>query len=135
MEQKDFTEYIIPKLSERFPQFSNLCTHKPNDIIDINYKSPRGNVVLVTTTQGKEITVGLECDSKFGWHVHMSQFGANLPHEQLEQAINIIDSIITGKEKIVYSSTMGYFVSDDIDNVGKNKAKDEIIKVFYWSEL
>jgi len=43
MNQKEFTDYIVPKIIDRFPQFKDLCTVKPNDIIDIDYKSRKSN--------------------------------------------------------------------------------------------
>ena len=135
MEQKEFTNYIIPKIIDRFPQFENLCTIKPNDIIDIDYKSPRGKLTFWLTTQDKEITVGFTGDTECDWHTHMSLFGANTPDEELDEAVQLIDSILNGKEKIIYSTVLGYFITDDIDGVDKYKQENEIIKTFYWSDL
>jgi hypothetical protein len=135
MNQKEFTEYIIPKIIDRFPQFKGLCTTKPNDIIDIDYKSPQGKLILRLTTQAKEVTIGFDSGTKLDWHVHMNQFGANTPDEELEEAIKRIDNIITDKEIIVYSSVLGYFITDDIEGINKYKEKDEIIETFYWSDL
>jgi hypothetical protein len=135
MEQKEFTDYIIPKIIDRFPQLKNCVQFKPNDIINIDYKSQQGKLTLRLTTQDKEITVGFAIDSKFGWHTHMNMFGAETPDEEIEEAIMLIDSIFRDQEKIVHSTVLGYFITDDIEDVDKYKQEDEIIETFYWSEL
>jgi hypothetical protein len=135
MEQKEFTEYIIPKIIDRFPQFKDECTIKHNNIIDIEYKSRKGKLIFWLTTQDKEITVGFKGDTKCDWHTHMSLFGANIPDKELEEAIKLIDNILTDKEMIVHSTVFGYFITDNINGINKYKQKDEIIKTFYWSDL
>jgi len=135
MEQKEFTNYIIPKINDRFPQFKDFCTLKSNDIIDIDFKSKNNNLTLWLTTQDKEITLGFTGDQDCDWHTHMSLFGANTPDEELQVAINLIDNIINDKEQIIHSTELGYFITDDIEGLNKYKQPNEIIKTFYWSEL
>ncbi len=135
MEQKEFTNYVTPKIIDRFPQFRGLCTTKSKDIVDIDYKSQRGKLTLWLTTQNKEITIGFTGDTECDWHTHMSLFGANTPDEEVEEAIKLIDKILTDKEKIVYSTVLGYFIAGDIEGIEKYKQEDEIIKIFYWSDL
>src|SRR4051812_5912444 len=91
MEQQEFTNYIIPKLIERFPQFKGHLTTKPNDIIDIDFKSNKGNLTLWVTTQDREITIGFAGYSDCDWHMHISLFDANTPDEELHAAIKLIN--------------------------------------------
>ena len=119
MEQKHFTDYISPKLIDRFPQLANFCTTKPNNIVDIDYKSPQGKLTLWITTQDQEITVGLTGDMDCDWHTHMSLFGANTPEEELEAATQLINSILNDQEPIVHSNLNGYFLTDDISALEK----------------
>jgi hypothetical protein len=135
MEQKEFTYYIISKIVERFPQFRELCTKKPNDIIDIDYKSNTSKLTFWLTTQDKEITLGFNSDSGCDWHTHMSLFGANTPDEELEVAVDFIDSILGDRKKVIHSSIVGYFPTDNVEDEFMNKEKDEVLEVFKWSDL
>ena len=135
MEQKKFTYYVISKMVERFPQLRELCTKKPNDIIDIDYKSNKGKLTFWLTTQDNEITLGFTGDSPCDWHTHMSLFGANTPEEELEVAIDFIDSIISDRKKIIHSSIEGYFPTDNVEVDFMNNEKGEELQVFKWSDL
>ena len=135
MEQKEFTEYVIPKLLDIFPQFEKQYTSKPCDIINIECSSPKGKLILRLTTQDREITLGFKVKTKFGWHIHMNQFGASTPDEEIAVAIQLIDFILTDKEKIIFSNLSGYFITGDIDGLDKYKPENEIISTFFWSDL
>ena len=136
MTQREFTEYVILKIIERFPQFEKSCTAKPADIVDIDYKSPKGQLVFWLTTQNKEITVGFTgVTDASDWHMHMSQFGANAPDEELEAVMQLTESILNDREKIVYSTVLGYFISDDIDGLEEYKYEKETIDICCWSQL
>ena len=135
MEQKQFTDYIIPKLIDRFPQFANFCTIKPSDVVDIDYKSSQGKLTLWITTQDKEITVGFTGDMDCDWHTHMSLFGATTPDEELEAATRLIYGILNDEEPIVHSNLNGYFLTDDINQVEKSLNKNEKVQLFKWSDL
>ena len=136
MGQKEFTEYIIPKLLDNFPQFKDYCVVKPNDIIDIEYKSNQGKLIFWLTTQDKEITIGITGDTECDWHTHMSLFGANTPDEELEVAVDFIDKVINGKKIIVHSSTQGYYPTDaTIDDINKERKQDESLEFFKWRDL
>jgi hypothetical protein len=135
MNQKEFTEYTIPKIIARLPFLEDFCTFKPNDIIDIAYKSKKGKLTIWLTTQNAEITIGFAGDTECDWHTHMSQFGANTPDEGIQAAIKILDSIINNKERIIHSTASGYFITDNVDDVTKDPQACEIIETFYWSEL
>ncbi|HEX7902266.1 MAG TPA: hypothetical protein VF487_00205 [Chitinophagaceae bacterium] len=136
MNQKEFTNYIIPKIIDRFPQFKDLCTIKPNDIIDIDYKSNQGKLTFWLTTQDKEVTLGFTGDTDCDWHTHMSLFGANTPDEELEVVVDFIDKVINDKKLIVHSSIQGYYPTDDtIDEITKEQEQGETLEVFKWSDL
>ena len=132
MNQKELSEYVFTKIIKRF---KSLQTFKYDDIVDIEYKSPKGRIILRLTTQENEITLGFASGKKLGWHKHMDQFGVNTPDEQLELAFELIEDIIMDKKTIVYSSVKGYFMTDDIEGLEEFKEKDEIIQTFYWSDL
>ena len=136
MNQKEFTDYIIPKIIDHFPQFKDLCTDKPNDIIDIDYKSKNGKVTFWLTTQDREITLGFTGKTECDWHTHMSLFGANTPDEELEVAIDFIEKVLNDKKKIVHSNIRGYCPTDNtIDEIYKEQEKDEVLEVLKWSDL
>ena len=81
MEQKKFTEFVIPKIIDSFSQLKSQCITKPNNIIDIEYASNNNKILLITTTQDREITVGYSQDQALDCHVHMNMLGANAPEE------------------------------------------------------
>ncbi len=136
MNQKEFTNYIIPKIIDRFPQFKDLCTAKPNDIIDIDFKSQNGKLTFWLTTQDKEITLGFTGDTECDWHIHITPYSEDLPDEQLEIAIDLINNILSGKKKIVHSNISGYSVADkNIDEILKEQVENEALEIFKWSDL
>ena len=136
MNQQDFTDYIIPKILESFPQFKEHCERKLYDIIEIRYKSINEELTLYLTTQDKEITIGFEADNELdNWHTHMNLFGAKTPDEELNVAVALINDILSDKVKIFFSNEWGYFLSEDIEDDLDNKDKIETIEIKYWSEL
>ena len=135
MQQKEFTDYIISRLIDRFPQFKGHITAKPNDVIDIDFKSNKEELTLWITTQDREITIGFTGDTECDWHTHMSLFGANTPDEELQAAAELIEGILNDKESIVHSNLKGYSLIDNLNEVENDLAKDEKVQVFKWSEL
>ncbi len=135
MNQKVFTDYVIPKILDRFPQFKGFCINKPNDTVDIDYKSQHKKLTFRLTTQDSEITIGFASDTRFDWHTHMNMFGANTPDEEVQVAIKLIDDIISNKQIIAYSTVSGYFITDDLDGLNEDKENGEIFETYYWSEL
>jgi hypothetical protein len=135
MEQLEFTNYIIPELIKRFPQFEGHLTTKPDNIIDIDFKSNKGNLTLWVTTQDKEITIGFTGYTECDWHTHMSLFGANTPREELLAAIDLIDSIFTDKRPIAYSNLNGYFLTDSVEEVNIKLDSGEAIQILKWNDL
>jgi hypothetical protein len=135
MEQKEFTDYIIPKILDRFPRFAEFCINKPGNVIDVEYKSSQGKLTLWITTQDREITAGFTGDTDCDWHCHMSSLGANKPDEEFESLTELINGILNDQEPIVYSNLHGYSLTEDINEVDKDLDVDEKIRVFKWSEL
>ncbi len=136
MNQKEFTDYIIPKIIDRFPQFKDFCTDKSNDIIDINYESTNRKLIFWLTTQDREITLGFTHDNKSDWHIHFTQYTEDVPDEQLESIIEFIKNLLYDEKIIVHSNISGYWVAEDkIDEIIKENEENEIIEFFIWSEL
>ena len=106
MEQKEFTNYVIPKIINEFPQFKDLCTSKSNDIIDIDYKSKNGKVTFWLTTQDKEIEV----------------------------AIKFLKNLFSDNLNIIYSNLRGYFRVDNEYEVDEQE-KGEIFETLKWTNL
>ncbi len=126
MTQEQFTSYILQGLINTFPQFANCITQKPEDVIDIDYNSNKGNLTLWITTQDKEITIGFEDNMNTDWHTHMSCFGANMPQEQLEAAIDFIRNILNDTETILFSEELGHHLDD---------STEDTVRTYKWSEL
>jgi hypothetical protein len=135
MEQKEFSNFVVPRLLEQFPQFKEVCIYTPNGVVYIAYKSNQGLLTLLISTQDKEITIGFsENENLFGFHTHMSMFGATTPGEEIEEAINLINDIIGDRETIIYSSIEGYMLGD-INEIRKHQQPDELIGTTVWSKL
>lgn len=135
MDQKEFSGIIIPRLLKRFPQFKEVYVYRSNGVADIEYKSNQGLLTLWITTQVKEITIGFsENDNQFGFHIHMSQFGAKTPDEELKEATILIGDIIGDREMIIYSNILGYMIGD-INEIRKYQQADELIGTTVWSKL
>lgn len=135
MKQKEFTEYVILKILGEFPQFKDFCTNKPNDIIDIDYKSKNGKIVFWLTTQDNEITLGISGLTECDWHTHMSLFRANSPDEEIKVTVEFIKNLFSDELNIVYSNIRGYFLVDkDIEEVDKIE-NEETFETFIWTNL
>ena len=135
MEQAEFSDYIIPKLLEHFPQFTEHCIAKPGGVVDIEYKSPQGLLTLWLTTQDKEITIGFSGNNDLGdFHTHMSLFGANTPDEEVTEAIKFIEDIISDRLTIVYSTVLGYTLRD-LEEIREYQQPNELIGATAWSKL
>ncbi|UOQ54949.1 hypothetical protein [Hymenobacter cellulosivorans] len=134
MTQKEFTDYVIPRLLDSFPQLISIGI-STSEIV-LSTQSKQGRLVLQITTQAKELTIGFATTAgPFGWHVHMSQLGAITLDKKTQAATQLLRGIFTDNELIVYSTTLGYFLTDDLANVYQYQQPDESIDAFYWSEL
>jgi hypothetical protein len=134
MSQKDFTDYVIPKILERFPPFKDCCVYKPGDIVDIEINSSSRRLELWLTTQDIEITIGFTGadESLHDWHIHITTYGNETLDDDIYKASNIIDDIINDKEPICYSNIYGYApLSIKSDS---SPQEDEIIESRPWSK-
>ena len=136
MSQREFTEYVIPRLIDLFPRFEEGYTKKHSDIVDIDYPNRNGKLLLRITTQDNALTIGFAATAEqLVWHLHMSQFGAITPDEQIQAATQLLHRIFTDNELIVHSSALGYFLTEDLAGIYQYQQPEETISVFYWSEL
>ncbi len=136
MDQKEFTDYVIPRLLEYFPQFMEYCVINPHDIVDIEYKSKSGNVELWITTQDEEITIGLTGlkRSLFDWHTHITTYDYDYINDDIAKAVETIENILGDKLQIINSSRLGYTLNG-IEYCKENQELDELIEVTTWSKL
>ena len=82
------------------------------------------------------MTIGFAATpERFDWHTHMDMYGAMSPDEKLKMVVELIENILSGKEKIIHSSVLGYFLTDNIDNIRRYQEKDEIIRILEWGDL
>ncbi|RNI27890.1 hypothetical protein EFA69_17510 [Rufibacter immobilis] len=136
MEQKEFTDFVISKLLLSFPDFGKHIRIKDDNTADIEYPSERGKLKLFISTRNKELTVGFSAgQSQFGWHVHMDMYGAETPEEMAETAVMLLKEILNDKKRIVFTSYLGYFLTEDEDELEGFIYDGEKLKLYNWSEL
>lgn len=135
MVQEEFSKFVTPLILNQFPDFISFCSTKPGGVVEINYPSNKGKLNLWFSTQSNGITIGLADGRLNCWHTHMELMGANTTDEEIEAAISLISKIIEDKILIVYSSKLGYFLSDSIEDVYEYQLRDELVDFYYWSQL
>jgi hypothetical protein len=87
-------------------------------------------------TYNREITVGFDnSENTCDWHTHMSLFGANELNEELIAMSQLLDSILSDKEPIIFSSKTGFTLTNDLESEIRDKDEDEIIIIYKWNEL
>ena len=90
MNQKEFTEYVIPKLIEYFPQFESYKVDRPGDIADIEIKSLSSKLELWITTQNIEITVGFTgLENLNDWHTHITTYDDEFIDADIADAVQL----------------------------------------------
>lgn len=136
MEQKEYTYCIVSGLVEHYPSFAS-CYHINSDNFGyINYKSAAGKLTLLISTRDNDLTIGFAATpERFGWHVHMSQYGAKTPEQELQKAIGIIDEIIYDRVHIVFSSKSDHFIPFDVNDIERYRDEDESFEITKWSNL
>jgi hypothetical protein len=136
MNQKEFTAHVLQKVIAHFPQFENWYTIKENDIVNIEFKSGKGDVELWVTTQDLEITIGLTGlkRSLFDWHMHITPFDFNMVDDYINDAIDVIKNILNDRFNIVDSNRLGYTLNNR-EYMIQHQEPNEIIKSVRWSEL
>lgn len=134
IEQKQFTEKVVKKLLERFPQFVDHCVQKLSDVVDIEYKSNTGALELYITTQDIEITIGFDGAKKLSdWHIHITTYDESDLDNDIESALDVIDDILSDKSPILHSNLRGYSLHNK-DQIVEPQAEEIIVKK-RWSEL
>ncbi len=133
MKQKEFTNYIIPRLIAKFPQFKNHLVEISGDVMNIEFKSNAGQLELWITTQDSEITIGLDDqDGLNHWHRHITSYDNALIDEDINYVSEIIENILNGKTEIIYSNLNGYAIADPEDHLSESFG--EILEVKPWSK-
>src|SRR5689334_10495501 len=135
MTQIEFSTLTKTFLAERYPIFLQTIAYKDDDSFDCSLKSITGKLSIWIATYNREITVGFDnseniCD----WHTHMSLFGANELNEELIAMSQLLDSILSGKEPIIFSSKTGFTLTNDLESEIRDKDEDEIIIIYKWNE-
>ena len=135
MNQKEFSNQILNGLIEKFRFFENELNWKNKEIVEIRHFNPSENICLWIDTFDAEITIGLtDKEEKFDWHFHIDNETASGIKEKIEFAIRLIDKIIKNKEKIVFSSEEGFYLTDDFELELKFKKDQEVLEYKYWNE-
>ncbi|KAA3436832.1 hypothetical protein [Rufibacter hautae] len=136
MEQEKFTELVISKFQTILPGFIDALRLNDDKSADLECQSKSGKLKLILTTFGNEITLGFAAQTgKLEWHIHMNMYGAETPGQELEIALELVTEIIKDKRRIVYSSELGYFLTEDVDDLDDFIYDGEKLELVYWSEL
>jgi len=134
--QKEFTNYIVPKFLAVFPEMTQYTVEDHLDVSYLELPSPQRKLKILVSTRDKELTIGFSAGPGiFDWHIHM--FENESLDEKIKRAAAIINEIIQGKTEIIYSSIWGYFPgnSEDFECIKKDQEKDEIIELRCWNEF
>ena len=136
MLQAEFSSLVKKYIQENYPAFLENFSLKEDGSLDCSIKSKSGKLSIWISTYGREITIGFQDDeNKTDWHTHMSLFGANEPHEELEAMTELLGSIFSDQLPIVLSSESGFSLSSNPYGELENLSEQEIITIFKWSEL
>jgi hypothetical protein len=136
MTQIEFTDFALRELLIRFPLFYEHYIYETQEVVKIDCPSKRSLLTLRISTNENELTVGFSAgDSQFGWHIHMDILGAQIPEDKVELAKELIQSIISDKETIIYSSQLGYFISE-CNNIEeyKQERSGTSVKTLTWAK-
>lgn len=134
MQQKEFSDYVMPKIIKHFPQFQQNYKSEQGGIIETELVSTSGELYLWLTTQNIEITIGLSGKvNMHDWHTHITPYQFDdLEADVIIPTIDMIDSIISDKQIICKSSLTGYRCCNHLlDYKEKPGEKFEILK---WSD-
>lgn len=136
MTQIEFSTLAKTFLAERYPTFLQTIVYKEDDSFDCSLKSTTGRLSIWIATYDSEITVGFDnSENKCDWHTHMSLFGANEPNEELIAMSQLLDSILSDKEPIIFSSKTGFTLTHDLEAEIRDRDEDEILTIYKWTEL
>jgi hypothetical protein len=134
MNGRDYADYVKSRILARFP-FFNL-DRSSGEYLCLEHKSNLGKLTLWLIIQSQEITLGLNGDAGLNdWHTHMVLLGAKSIDEEIQLASQIIDDIISGKQPIIFSSVLGYFLSENPNEACEYKLDNEIVSIVSWRDL
>ena len=136
MTQSEFSILSKKFIAENYPAFLNTIVYHENDSFDCSLKSRNGKLYIWIATYDCEITVGFDnAEKQCVWHTHMSLVGANNTSEELIALSELLDSIFSGEQQIVFSSKMGISLTNSIESEIGDKDEDETILLYNWNEL
>jgi len=136
MKQSEFSNLAKEHIVKHYPLFIGNLNFKQDGSFDCSIKSKTGRLSVWIATYDCEITIGFEdAEGKCDWHTHMSLFGANEPKVEPNAMSQLLDSILSDKEPIVFSSKSGFTLTDNINEDINQKEDDETITVYKWTEL
>jgi len=135
LNQKEFSDFIKNGLLQEFPYFSDYLKTK-NDIITIEYLSPKKTSIFWITTQDLEITIGFDdCDGNCTWHTHMSLYNAYEPKDELTTSIEVIKNIFSGIEILVCESDSVIYLTKNPEEEIKSNEDNRILEFKKWTEI
>ena len=137
MDQAEFSKLAENYIRRHYSNIVSKINYHEDGSFDCMIHSANRSLSIWIATYDTEITVGFEdADENSGdWHTHMSLWGAHNPEEELNAMSQLIDSIISDSEPIVFSSKLGYYLTDDLDAEKHAASKDEKVDIRRWSEL
>ena len=137
MEQSEFSKLAETYIQEHYSEVVSNINYQDDGSFDCLITSNKKLLSIWIATYDIEITVGFEsADGENGdWHTHMSLWNANNPEEELIAMSQLIDSITSDSDSIVFSTKRGYYLPDYVDEEMRKKDENEIITIYMWSDL
>lgn len=136
MNQKDFTDYVVPQFLAIFPQLKEYHIDLHVDVSYLELESNQQKLNILISTRDNMLTIGFSAgEGLFYWHDHL--LGNEPLDEKIKNASEWINNIMHNKKGIIYSSILKYFPGDpkDVEDVKRYQQKDEIIEFKYWSDF
>jgi hypothetical protein len=97
--------------------------------------SPGKNLELWLTTDNIEITIGFTGRDRLkDWHMHITTYDYAFINDDINEAIDVIENIVTDNQTIIVSNLNGY-APGSIDRFMKRISPGEQLQATYWSQL
>jgi hypothetical protein len=138
MNQEEFSKLAEEYIRRHYSTCVRKINYKDDRSFDCLIASSKGLLRIWIATYDKEITIGFEDadGNNDGWHVHMGRpHGADRLAEELVAMSQLIDSILSDREPIVFDPKYGYSLTDDLDAEKRDAAKSDTGIICRWSEL
>jgi hypothetical protein len=136
MNQRDFTEYVVPRFRVSFPQFKEYQIDIHEDVTYLGLPSRQGKLNILISTRDKMLTIGFSAGpGLFNWHDHL--LGDESLDEKIKSASEWINNITHDKKGIIYSTILGCCPGDpeDLNDVKRYQQAGEIIEFKFWSDF